>query len=135
MRWLTDSYNSLVLGQNLAYADIISPSAMEYLGPDDVVFISSAQDVVEKLMKSIAGESKGLSILQSNVLALPGYGSELIECVISDTNPFLGKTVTEALVQFGEKYKAAIVTARGTIIKLFCTLLACIVVDVKYLIR
>ncbi len=86
---------------------------MEILGAEDIVFISQAQDVMEKLMKSIAGESKGLYILDSNVLALPGYGTELIECVVSDTNPFLGKAVGDISVQFAEKYKAGIVTARG----------------------
>jgi hypothetical protein len=54
------------------YKDIVAPSLSETLLADDIIFISSAQDVVEKLMKSIAGESKGLYILQSNVLSLPG---------------------------------------------------------------
>jgi hypothetical protein len=54
------------------YKDIIAPPITETLLADDIIFISSAHDVVAKMMKSIAGESKGLYILQSNVLSLPG---------------------------------------------------------------
>jgi hypothetical protein len=57
---------------SVEYKDIVAPSISETLLADDIIFISSAQDVVEKLMKSIAGESKGLYILHSNVLSLPG---------------------------------------------------------------
>ena len=102
-----------ISGETAEYADIIAPNSMELLGSGDVIFISSAQDVMEKLMKSIAGESKGLFILQSNVLALPGYGSELVECVISDTNPFLGKQLGSIASEFAEKYKSSVITARG----------------------
>lgn len=80
---------------------------------DDIVFISSAQDVVEKLMKSIAGESKGLYILQSNVLSLPGYGTEICELVVSDSNPFLGKKVSEISSLFSEKYTVGLIAVRS----------------------
>ena len=68
------------------------------------VFVSSAQDLVEKMMKSIAGESKGLFILNSNAMALPGFGTELLECVVSHQNPFLGKRVSEIAPLFAERY-------------------------------
>lgn len=99
--------------QSPEYADIIAPSPSEFLRVGDVVFISSAQDVVEKMMKSIAGESKGLRILKSDVMALPGFGSELVECVVSDTNPFVGKKVGDISVEFSDAYKASIITARS----------------------
>jgi di/tricarboxylate transporter len=95
------------------YIDIIGPEPYELVGANDIVFLSSAQEVVEKMMKSIAGESKGLKILKSNVLALPGFGSEVLECVISDTNPFLGKKVSEMAKEFHEIYQAALITVRG----------------------
>jgi hypothetical protein len=94
------------------YFDIISPSFHELIRAGDVVFIASAQDAVEKMMKSILGESKGLYILQGNVMSLPGYGSELVELVVSDSNPFLGKKVSDFSVEFGEKYKSGILTLR-----------------------
>jgi hypothetical protein len=95
------------------YHDIIAPNIMESLMADDIIFISSAQDVVEKLMKSIAGESKGLYILQSNVLSLPGYGTEICECVVSDSNPFLGKKISEIASLFSEKYKVGLIAVRS----------------------
>eukprot|EP01032_Pedospumella_encystans_P019222 gene19222-21859_t len=88
--------------EDIEYVDIIAPSYHEIVGPHDVLFVSSAQDVVEKMMKSIAGESKGLRLLKSNALALPGFGTELLECVVSDTNEFLGMKVSEMAGPFAE---------------------------------
>lgn len=99
--------------EDVEYVDIIAPSYHEIVGPQDVLFVSSAQDVVAKMMKSIAGESKGLRLLKSNALALPGFGTELLECVVSDTNEFLGMKVSEMAGPFAEKYKAALITVRG----------------------
>lgn len=77
-----DTEDPPLLDSTIEYQDLIAPPLMETLAADDIIFISSAQDVVEKLMKSIAGESKGLYILKSNVLSLPGitgdYWSDLI---------------------------------------------------------
>lgn len=95
------------------YMDIIAPQYEELIRANDIVFISSAQDVVQKMMKSIAGESKGLVIMQSNVLDLPGFGSELVECIISDRNPFIGRKVSEISHEFSERYAAALITIRG----------------------
>jgi hypothetical protein len=66
---------------------------------DDIVFISSAQDVVEKLMKSIAGESKGLYILQSNVLSLPGNSSFTVCVRRNDASQDTGLRSVSALFQ------------------------------------
>jgi len=99
--------------EDVEYVDIIAPSYHEIVGPHDVLFVSSAQDIVAKMMKSIAGESKGLRLLKSNALALPGFGTELLECVVSDTNEFLGMKVSEMAGPFAEKYKAALITVRG----------------------
>lgn len=99
--------------EEIEYVDIIAPAAHELIGANDVVFLSSAQEVIEKMMKSIMGESKGLKILKSDVLALPGFGTEVLECVVSDSNPFLGKKVSDMAKEFGERYQAALVTVRG----------------------
>ena len=95
------------------YIDIIAPSVNEIMAPGDVVFIASAQDAVEKMMKSILGESRGLFILKSNVLALPGFGTEVLECVISDTNPFIGQKISDISAPFAEKYNAGLITVRA----------------------
>eukprot|EP01040_Poterioochromonas_malhamensis_P001714 gene1712-1819_t len=99
--------------EHVEYIDIIAPPPHELVGANDVIFLSSAQDAVEKMMKSILGESKGLKILKSDVLALPGFGTEVVECVVSDNNPFLGKKVSEMAKEFSERYQAALITVRG----------------------
>ena len=95
------------------YRDIVAPTPDELIGAGDIVFIASAVDTVAKMMKSVAGESHGLFILKSNVLAMAGFGTELIECVVSDTNYFLGKKVSEISKDFSEHYKASLITVRG----------------------
>lgn len=96
-----------------SYHDIIVPSHLEPICAGDIVFISSAQDAIEKMMKSILGESRGLYILRSNVMALPGFGSEVVELVISDTNPFVGRKLEDLAGEFAEKYRAGIITVRA----------------------
>lgn len=96
-----------------AYSDIVAPSGHELIQAEDIVFVSSAQEVVAKMMKSIAGESKGLHILESDVMALPGFGSEIIECVISDTNPFIGQNLSVFASSFAERYKVGVITVRA----------------------
>lgn len=54
------------------YFDIVAPDFHEIIVAEDVVFIVNAQAAVEFLMKSIAGESKGLSVLTSDAPTLPG---------------------------------------------------------------
>ena len=95
------------------YLDIVAPSINEIICAEDVVFISSAQDAVEKMMKSILGESRGMFILKSNVLALPGFGTEVLECVVSDTNPFVGRKISDISGPFAEKYNAGLITVRA----------------------
>jgi len=95
------------------FVDILLPGPNEILGIGDIVFIANAQDTVGKLMKSIAGESRGLELIGTNALDLPGYGTELLEAVVSDRFPFLGQTVSEMSLQFGSRFGAAIITARG----------------------
>ena len=65
------------------------------------------------MIKSIMGESRGMFILKSNVLALPGFGTEVLECVLSDSNPFLGRQVSEISGPFAEKYNAGLITVRA----------------------
>jgi hypothetical protein len=95
------------------FIDIISPDFSDLLGARDIIYISSAQDTMEKMMKSIAGESKGLLILKREALSFEGFGHELVECVISDRNPFLNKKVSELSALFKERYNVGLVTVRA----------------------
>ena len=94
------------------YIDMVSPAAEEIIRPRDVLLISSGQDAISKMMKSILGESQGLYILTSNVLLLPTVGNVLVECVISDKNPFLNSPLALIAQQFRETYRAGLVTIR-----------------------
>jgi di/tricarboxylate transporter len=95
------------------YIDIVVPNHHETMAAGDIVFIAYAQDVVEKMMKSIAGETKGLYVLKSNALDLPGYGTELVECILSDSSPFLGRTVGSIAQEFSDRYQVGLITVRG----------------------
>lgn len=95
------------------FIDIVVPGPHELISENDVVFVSSAQTLVSKMMKSIMGESKGLSILNSDVRDLPGFGSELLECVISDSCEFIGKKVSELAPLLAEKHGLGLITVRG----------------------
>jgi hypothetical protein len=101
------------VGEQDQYVDIVAPSINEIIGAGDIVFISSAQDAVQKMMKSILGESRGMFILKSNVLALPGFGTEVLECVVSDSNPFIGRKISDISGPFAEKYNAGLITVRA----------------------
>lgn len=100
-------------GKEDQYIDLVAPKIHEIVVADDVVFIASAQDAVEKMMKSVMGESRGMYILKSNVLALPGFGTEILECVLSDSSPFIGRKVNEISGLFAEKYQAGLITVRA----------------------
>lgn len=97
---------------NEEYLDIVAPSHREVVNAGDIVYIASAVDAVAKMLKSVAGESLGLFILQSNVLAMPLFGTEFVECVISDTNPLIGQKMSQVAQTFPETYKAAVITVR-----------------------
>lgn len=102
-------------GSNNGYIDIIAPGPREKLQDGDIVFVSSAQELVTRLLTSLGGEGAGLQILDSSVLDLPGYGSELVELVISAENPFVGKKLAACAPQFSEKYKVGIISTRARI--------------------
>jgi hypothetical protein len=109
-------YESLKLfsdeNENEEYQDIVTPSHLEIVSAGDIVYIASAVDAVKKMLKSVAGESLGLFIFQSNVLAMPVFGTEFVECVISDSNPLIGQKMSQVAKKFPEIYKATVITVR-----------------------
>jgi hypothetical protein len=108
------AYTKAALDENAKeeYLDIVAPSHHEVIIAGDIVYIASAVEVIQKMLKSVAGESLGLFIFQSNVLAMPLFGTEFVECVISDTNPLLGQKISQVAQKFPETYKAALITVR-----------------------
>jgi di/tricarboxylate transporter len=69
--------------------------------------------VVTKVLKTIDSERAGLNLLDSSVMDLPGFGSEMIELVLSDQNPFIGRVLRECSAEFSLNYKVAIISARS----------------------
>lgn len=72
-----------------------------------------AVEVVTKVLKTIDSERVGLNLLDSSVMDLPGFGSEMIELVLSDQNPFIGRVLRECSAEFSLKYKVAVISARS----------------------
>jgi di/tricarboxylate transporter len=109
-------YESLKLisdeNENEEYLDIVTPSRHEVINAGDIVYMASAVDAVKKMLKSVAGESLGLFIFQSNVLAMPVFATEFVECVVSDSNPLIGQKMSQVAKKFPEIYKATVITVR-----------------------
>ena len=74
---------------------------------------SIAVEVVNKVLKTLDSERTGLHLLDSSVMDLPGYGSELIEVVLSDQNPFVGRVLGDCVAEFAQKYKVAVISCRS----------------------
>ena len=68
--------------------------------------------MVTKVLKTVDSERTGLTLMNSSVMDLPGYGSELIEVVLSDQNPFIGRNLRDCLGQFSRKYGVAVISCR-----------------------
>jgi di/tricarboxylate transporter len=96
--------------------DIINPSIDEIVCEGDVIFIACAHDVITKLLKSLHLDNKGLSVLHSSVMDLPGYGSELVELVLSPECRFIGQSVGNCLKEFQDTYNVGIVSTRKRIV-------------------
>mmetsp|Transcript_3284 Transcript_3284/g.7428 ORF Transcript_3284/g.7428 Transcript_3284/m.7428 type:complete len:394 (+) Transcript_3284:171-1352(+) len=92
------------------YVDIFPVPAGESIQQGDIVFLTTdSTDLLSRIGKK---ESlKGLKILDGNVYDLAGFGTDLVEVVLSDRNPFIGKSLQGS--GFGKHYGAAVVAARN----------------------
>merc|ERR1711871_1574818 len=45
--------------------------------------------------------------------ALPGFGTEIVECVVSHTNPYLGELISSLSEPFSKRYKLGLITVRS----------------------
>jgi di/tricarboxylate transporter len=108
-----DGSSARLLAEDANYRDIINPSRFELIKAGDVIFIASAVEVVVKVLKTVDSERAGLNLLDSSVMDLPGYGSELIELVLSDQNPFVGQVLGKCSAAFAAKYKVAVISCRS----------------------
>jgi di/tricarboxylate transporter len=96
-----------------AYRDVLNPDARDPIMEGDILFLTCAQEVVVKLAKSLDFQRRGLRILKSNVFDLAGFGSELVEVIVSPTSPFLGKRFSECVGEMSTTYDIGIVAIRS----------------------
>jgi di/tricarboxylate transporter len=90
------------------YRDIFPVPDDEIIKRGDILFVGSGSGM---LMNKIDAEAmKGLKILDANVFDLAGFGSDLVEVVISNRNPFIGKSI--ASCNFANYYGGPVVAAR-----------------------
>ncbi|KAJ1438555.1 hypothetical protein B484DRAFT_416185 [Ochromonadaceae sp. CCMP2298] len=92
------------------YVDVFPVPEREAIQKGDIVFLTmDSRDLLSRIGKK---ESlKGLKILDGNVYDLAGFGTDLVEVVLSDRNPFIGKSLQGS--GFGKHYGAAVVAARN----------------------
>jgi hypothetical protein len=95
------------------YRDILKPDPRDPIVAGDILFLTCAQEVVTKLAKSMKFQRKGLRILNSSVYDLAGYGTELVEVIVSHTNPFLGRRFAEVSGELSQTYGMGIVAIRS----------------------
>jgi uncharacterized protein with PhoU and TrkA domain len=95
------------------YRDILKPDPRDPIVAGDILFLTCAQEVVMKLAKSMKFQRKGLRILNSSVFDLAGYGTELVEVIVSHTNPFLGRRFGEVSGELSQTYGMGIVAIRS----------------------
>ena len=90
------------------YVDIFPVHDGESLEEGDIVFLmTNSGGALRKLYdKKIM---QGLYILDASVYDLAGFGTDLVECVLSRKSPFIGKPVTD----FGKYYGGAVVAVRN----------------------
>ena len=98
------------------------PPGFEDIKPDpdtviqggDVRFIGNSVLASEKIMKTMPWESKGI-VFPGNIgiKDLPAYGDVVVELVLSDINPFLGRSLYEVANDISARYEGAILSARN----------------------
>lgn len=94
------------------YFDIIAPDVNTPLFAGDILFLGCAKAVLEKLAGSVSFQLTGLRVLNSNALGLIGTGTELIEAVLADTSPLVGKSIGEALPVLKSQYNIGVIAFR-----------------------
>jgi hypothetical protein len=97
-------------GQARKYVDIFPVPDDEILHKGDIVFFmtSNGQALKKLYDKEVM---KGLRIMDASVFDLAGFGTELVELVLSRKNKFLGKHISNS--GFGKYYGGSVVAVRN----------------------
>lgn len=87
------------------YYDIMPVPQDAVLTEGDIIFLSCPQHLLADMRKT-----RGLKILDSNILHLPDAGTELYELILSPSNPFLDHDLRKS--KFAEFYECQIIAYR-----------------------
>lgn len=90
------------------YFDIFPVPEGEIVHEGDIMYFTHPKALMELHDKRLR---QGLKILDTNVLELAGFGTDLVELVISDTNPFNGQTIYNN--DFAKRYNVSIIALRS----------------------
>jgi len=91
------------------YCDILPVSSSEIIRSGDILFLSIGSKDHLLLQEKI--REFGLKLIDVNILDLPGFGSDLIELVLSDSNPFIGQCIGNT--NFAQHYESSIIAVRS----------------------
>jgi len=84
----------------------------------DIIFVKNVAETLHMLSKSMPWERQGIFIYgEIGLLDLPRYGREVVEVVISDTNPYVNKRLGDVIDKITRSYGAAVLTARSKLSK------------------
>jgi hypothetical protein len=90
------------------YFDLYPVPEGEVICNGDILFFTHPQALMKNQDKSVM---QGLKIIDANVLELAGFGTDLAELAISDSNPYLGRTLYNS--DFGKHYGVSILAIRS----------------------
>lgn len=80
----------------------------------DTIFIAHAQQAIEKFIKTMPWESKGITTLSgASIYDVPAYGYGVVELYISAANPFVGQVLGEVAAEFSATYECTIISAKS----------------------
>lgn len=90
------------------YFDLYPVPDGEVVCNGDILFFTQPQALMKNQDKSVM---QGLKIIDANVLELAGFGTDLAELAISDSNPYIGRTLYNS--DFGKHYGVSVLAIRS----------------------
>jgi len=90
------------------YFDIYPVPEGEVVHTGDILFFSQPQTLMKLQDKQLM---QGLRVIDANVLELAGFGTDLAELAISDSNPYLGQTLYNS--DFAAHYSVSVLAIRS----------------------
>lgn len=94
--------------QSAHYFDIFPVPDGEVVHNGDILFFTQPQALMKNQNKQVM---EGLRVIDANVFELAGFGTDLAELAVSDSNPYLGRTLYNS--DFASHYNVSILAIRA----------------------